>query len=103
MKIVQRVKQSHEKINPLTMCKCEVNLDITESKLLAPLAPTLFQLNSSYLPHIRPFARLLLPGRFDPPAFIFFAENPCKSPLEAASPLFANLFLPPNPNFWSLF
>jgi len=44
-----------------------------------------------------------LPGRFFAapvaPAFIFLAEKPLRSPLEMASPLFLNRFLPPKPNF----
>lgn len=47
---------------------------------------------------------LLLPslcGPFFP--FIFFAEKPLISAVEAASVLFENLFLPPKPNFSSFF
>ena len=51
------------------------------------------------------FARLLFPSRCVPflTPFIFFEENPRRSPVDTASPLFANRFLPPNPNFASFF
>ena len=51
------------------------------------------------------FALLLFPNRCGPFfwPFIFFAENPLRSPVDAASPLFAKRFLPPNPNFSSFF
>ena len=51
------------------------------------------------------FALLLFPNRCGPFFWpiIFFAEKPRISPLDAASPLFAKRFLPPNPNLSSFF
>jgi len=48
-------------------------------------------------------ALLALPGLFFAPPFIFLAEKPLRSPLETASPLLENLFLPPCPYFSSFF
>lgn len=46
------------------------------------------------------FPPLLPPN---PLALLALAENPLKSPLEVASPLFECLFFPPNPYFWLRF
>ena len=68
-----------------------------------PISHFPFSWHSSYL-----FPALLaFPGRCFAPPFIFLLEKPVKSPLDIASPLFLNLFLPPKPNlssfFWRLF
>lgn len=49
------------------------------------------------------FILTLLPGLFAVPPFIFLTEYPLPSALDLASLLFACLFLPPKPNFWSFF
>ena len=53
--------------------------------------------------HLFPLALLSFPGLFFAPPFIFLLEKPLKSPLDMASPLFANRFFPPKPNFASFF
>ena len=54
--------------------------------------------------HHAAFALLLFPNLCFPGfPFIFLAENPLRSAVEAASVLLLNRFLPPNPNFSSFF
>lgn len=57
----------------------------------AHFIPTAVLIMTSYLLP----ALLALPGLCFAPPFIFLAENPLKSPLDIASPLFLNLFFPP--------
>src|SRR2546429_8527916 len=90
-------------------------LSATEVSCLCLCCASLAKMQPNASSH-RAAALRLFPNRFalfplpplalaapDTSPFIRLAENPRISAVDAASPLFAKRFFPPNPNFWSFF